>query len=83
MKFGVLWKLDLETWRVEKLVDEDRVIGAFTVSPDGRRIAIHISGGNFPGKRGRCASSPPSFISALLIASVGSGPKDRKAKLQA
>ena len=38
--FGVLWTLDLETWRSRKLVDEDRVIGAFAVSADGRRVAM-------------------------------------------
>jgi dipeptidyl aminopeptidase/acylaminoacyl peptidase len=37
---GVLWKLDLETWRSEKLVDEERVIGAMAVAPDERRIAM-------------------------------------------
>lgn len=35
-----LWKLDLQSWREEKLVDEDRVITEFTVTPDGRRIAM-------------------------------------------
>lgn len=35
-----LWKLDLESWRSEKLVDEGRVIFAFRVSPDQKRIAM-------------------------------------------
>jgi dipeptidyl aminopeptidase/acylaminoacyl peptidase len=35
-----LWKLDLETWRAEKLVDEERVITHFAVAPDESRIAM-------------------------------------------
>jgi dipeptidyl aminopeptidase/acylaminoacyl peptidase len=35
-----VWKLDLQTWRAEKLVDEDRVVGQMAVSPDGQRIAM-------------------------------------------
>ncbi|MGD8450752.1 MAG: prolyl oligopeptidase family serine peptidase [Phycisphaerae bacterium] len=35
-----LWKLDLETWREEKLVAEERVIREFKVSPDEARIAM-------------------------------------------
>jgi dipeptidyl aminopeptidase/acylaminoacyl peptidase len=38
--FGRLWALDLRTWRARRLVDERRVIGAFAVSPDERRIAM-------------------------------------------
>jgi dipeptidyl aminopeptidase/acylaminoacyl peptidase len=37
---SALWSLDLESWRAEKLVDERRVIGAFAVAPDKRRIAM-------------------------------------------
>ena len=39
-KLSQVWKLDLESWRSEKLVDDKRVIHYFTVSPDGRRIAM-------------------------------------------
>jgi dipeptidyl aminopeptidase/acylaminoacyl peptidase len=35
-----LRKLDLVTWRSEQVVDDGRVIGAFTVTPDGRRVAM-------------------------------------------
>jgi len=38
--FHTLWKLDLETWRDEKLVDENRFIRYFKVSPDETRIAM-------------------------------------------
>jgi len=40
MNYSELWALDLETWRTEKLVDENRVIREFAVSPDGGRIAM-------------------------------------------
>ena len=36
-----LWKLDLNTWRAERLIDEKRYVRAFTVAPNGRRIAMH------------------------------------------
>ncbi len=39
-KFSQVWKLDLEHWRTEKLIDEKRVINAMAVSPDQRRIAM-------------------------------------------
>jgi len=41
-KFDVttIWKLDLRTWRSEKLVDEKRYVTQFAVSPDGQRIAM-------------------------------------------
>lgn len=35
-----LWKLDLDSWRSEKVVDDGRVIGTFAVTPDQRRIAM-------------------------------------------
>jgi dipeptidyl aminopeptidase/acylaminoacyl peptidase len=35
-----LWKLDLQTWRAEKLVDEKRYIRDFAVTQDQRRIAM-------------------------------------------
>ncbi len=40
VNFSQLWKLNLQSWRAEKLVDDKRVIGAFTVTPDERRIAM-------------------------------------------
>lgn len=39
-KFSQVWKLDLELWRSEKLVDEKRVILDMKVSSNGRRIAM-------------------------------------------
>jgi len=39
-EFSQIWNLDLSSWRSEKLVDENRVIGAFSVSPDESRIAM-------------------------------------------
>ena len=39
-KFGQVWKLDLVNWRAKKIVDEKRVIGALSVSPDERRVAM-------------------------------------------
>lgn len=41
--FTQIWKLDLNTWRDEKLVDEKRVISAMDVSPDGRFIGMLTS----------------------------------------
>ncbi|MBU0637676.1 MAG: S9 family peptidase [Planctomycetes bacterium] len=40
LKKSCLWKLNLQTWRCEKLVDEGRFIRAFAVAPNGRRIAM-------------------------------------------
>ena len=40
MHYSELWALDLETWRSEKLVDENRVIRELAVSPDESRIAM-------------------------------------------
>jgi dipeptidyl aminopeptidase/acylaminoacyl peptidase len=40
MNYSELWALDLETWRSEKLVDENRVIREFAVSRRGDRIAM-------------------------------------------
>ncbi len=39
-KVSQLWRLDLETWREEKVVDEGRVIREFKVSPTGGDIAM-------------------------------------------
>lgn len=39
-KRSQLWKLDLTTWRAEKLVDEGRYIHEFSAAPDGQRIAM-------------------------------------------
>ncbi len=38
--FSQIWKLDLTSWRSEKLIDENRVISEFAVTPDQRRIAM-------------------------------------------
>ena len=35
-----VWKLDLESWRADKVVDDKRVITDFAVTPDERRIAM-------------------------------------------
>lgn len=35
-----LWKLDLQSWRSEKLVDEKRHVDQIALSPDGRRVAM-------------------------------------------
>lgn len=35
-----LWKLDLQSWRSEKLVDEKRHISDIKLSPDGHRVSI-------------------------------------------
>ncbi|MFN0134990.1 MAG: S9 family peptidase [Phycisphaerae bacterium] len=37
---GEIWKLDLESWITEKLVDEKRFITHFDVSPDQKQIAL-------------------------------------------
>ncbi|MCO6438266.1 MAG: S9 family peptidase [Phycisphaerae bacterium] len=39
-KVGQLWKLDLQSWRAEKLIDDQRVIRQIAVSPDQRRVAM-------------------------------------------
>ena len=39
-KFSQVWRLDLESWRPEKLVDEKRVVTALRVAPDQSRIAM-------------------------------------------
>ncbi len=38
-----IWKLDLQTWREEKVVAPERVINAFSVSPDEQQIALITS----------------------------------------
>ncbi len=42
-KVSEIWKLNLNTWRTEKLVDDGRYIRGFAVSPDQRRIAMHTT----------------------------------------
>jgi dipeptidyl aminopeptidase/acylaminoacyl peptidase len=37
---NVVWKLDLEDWRQEKLLDNGRSIRDMAISPDGRRLAM-------------------------------------------
>lgn len=39
-KISQVWKLDLESWRAEKLIDEKRVVRSFAVSDDEKRIAM-------------------------------------------
>jgi dipeptidyl aminopeptidase/acylaminoacyl peptidase len=39
-KLSVLWKLDLQTWRSEKVIDVKRVIREMALSRDGRRLAM-------------------------------------------
>ncbi|MCZ6681850.1 MAG: S9 family peptidase [Planctomycetota bacterium] len=40
VEYSQLWMLDLEGWRSEKLIDEERVIFSFAVAPDQKRIAM-------------------------------------------
>jgi dipeptidyl aminopeptidase/acylaminoacyl peptidase len=35
-----IWKLDLKTWRSEKIVDDNRMISHMAVSPDQRHVAF-------------------------------------------
>ncbi len=35
-----IWKLNLQNWRTEKLIDEQRYIRDFALAPDGKRIAM-------------------------------------------
>jgi dipeptidyl aminopeptidase/acylaminoacyl peptidase len=39
-KVSQVWKLDLQNWRVEKLIDDKRYIHDLAISPDGRRLAM-------------------------------------------
>ncbi|HZZ77955.1 MAG TPA: S9 family peptidase [Gemmataceae bacterium] len=39
-RLGQIWKLDLTSYRAEKIIDAGRTIREFTVSPDGKRIAM-------------------------------------------
>jgi dipeptidyl aminopeptidase/acylaminoacyl peptidase len=39
-KLSRIWKLDLESWRAEKVVDEKRFIHEMALAPDGRRLAM-------------------------------------------
>ncbi len=43
VKFSQLWKLDLQAWRKEKIIDEKRVINEFAVSADERYIAMQTT----------------------------------------
>ncbi len=38
--FSQVWKLDLESWRAEKIIDEKRAIKSMTVRADQKRIAM-------------------------------------------
>jgi dipeptidyl aminopeptidase/acylaminoacyl peptidase len=40
VRVSQVWKLDLQTWRSEKIIDDQRVIHEFAVAPDGKRIAM-------------------------------------------
>ena len=40
VKYTELWKLNLETWREEQLIAEERVISEFAISDDENRIAM-------------------------------------------
>ncbi|MFQ5489372.1 MAG: S9 family peptidase [Phycisphaerae bacterium] len=40
VKFSQLWKLDLQSWRAEKIIDDKRVIRDFAISPDEKRLAM-------------------------------------------
>jgi dipeptidyl aminopeptidase/acylaminoacyl peptidase len=40
LKVGEVWKLDLTTWRAEKLIDDQRVIRSLAVAPDEQHIAM-------------------------------------------
>jgi len=46
VKYTELWKLNLETWREERLVAAKRVINSFKVAPDESRIAMITSPDN-------------------------------------
>ncbi len=39
-KLDAIWKLDLEGWRSEKILDAERVIHEMALSPDGGKIAL-------------------------------------------
>lgn len=39
-QFSQVWKLDLQSWRSEKIIDAGRVIRDLALSPDGQRIAM-------------------------------------------
>jgi dipeptidyl aminopeptidase/acylaminoacyl peptidase len=39
-KVSQLWRLDLDTWRADKLLDEGRFIRELAVSPAGRHVAL-------------------------------------------
>ena len=40
VEYSEIWRLDLVSWRSEKIVADNRVIREFAVSPDGRRVAM-------------------------------------------
>jgi dipeptidyl aminopeptidase/acylaminoacyl peptidase len=39
-KFSQVWRLDLDTWRAEKLMDEQHVVRDLAVAPGGKRLAL-------------------------------------------
>ena len=52
-KVSTIWKLDLETWRAEKIVDEKRHIHEFTVAANGRVAMITTEDGKVVSMEGR------------------------------
>jgi dipeptidyl aminopeptidase/acylaminoacyl peptidase len=39
-KVSQLWRLDLQSWRAEKLLDNQRNLREFAVTPDGKKVAL-------------------------------------------
>jgi dipeptidyl aminopeptidase/acylaminoacyl peptidase len=39
-KCSQVWKLDLESWRTEKVIDDGRFVHEMALAPDGRRLAL-------------------------------------------
>src|SRR5262249_61053815 len=39
-KVSQVWRLDLQSWRAEKLLDDKRYVRDMAVSPDGARVAL-------------------------------------------
>ena len=44
-KVSELYKIDLNSWRTEKVYNDGRYIREFTVTPDGKRIAVSCGNG--------------------------------------
>jgi dipeptidyl aminopeptidase/acylaminoacyl peptidase len=52
-KVSVLWRLDLDTWKAEKVVDENRHIHEFSVAPNGRVAMVTTADGKVVSFEGR------------------------------